>query len=298
MRVNITIVTRNRLGLTKLCLDSLLRKTRGSFTAHVVDNGSADGTRDFLERLASEDPRVRPHFFSRNMGVAVAANYGWALLDAPYYLKLDNDMLVEDPRRLETLLDLLEGNPDLGLTGWQVLARQKTSPASLAGGAAFRAADFCGGACVLVPRRVHEVLGFWNEDYGKYGFEDLEYSNRAVLAGFRVGYPDGAAAVRHLGYEAPDGEYEREKKKNIASAQSGEKLFVLNKLMFENGVRPLYVQRKYLPEISGGRVVFRTNPACAAIVRTQRALLEKTRYTVNGESVALDLSALKSRGSD
>jgi GT2 family glycosyltransferase len=296
MHVNITIVTYNRLNLTELCLASLLDRTRGSFTVQVVDNRSTDGTRDFLDRLAAKDARVRPHFLDRNMGVAVAANYGWALLDAPYYLKLDNDMLVQDPGWLEKLLHVLEENPDVGLAGYQILGRQKTSPVSLAGGVPFRLADFCGGACVLVPRRVHERLGFWNEDYGKYGFEDLDYGNRAVLAGFRIGYPDDDASVRHLGYEVPDRLYEGEKKKSVTSARSGEKLFVLNKLMFENAVRPLYVDRKHLPEISGRRVVFRTNPGYGAIVRMQRDLLAKTGYTVEGERIALNLVQWKSAG--
>ena len=294
MHVNITIVTCNRLNLTARCLASLLRNTDGPFTAQVVDNGSADGTQDFLKRLAAEDARVRPHFIDRNMGVAVAANYGWAALDAPYYLKLDNDMLVRDPLWLKKLLDVLEGNPDLALAGYQILGRQKIAPAFLGDGTAFRMADFCGGACVLVPRRVHERLGFWNEDYGKYGFEDLEYSNRAVLAGFRVGYLDDDAAVSHLGYEVPERNYEEGKKQSIASAQSGEKLFILNKLLFENAVRPLYVKRKYLPEISGQGIVFKKNPEYAAITKIQRNLLAKTSYTVNGESIALNLAQWKS----
>ena len=31
---------------------------------------------------------------------------------------------------------------------------------------------------------MHERLGFWNEGFGRYGYEDLEYSWRARKAGY------------------------------------------------------------------------------------------------------------------
>ena len=111
MRANITVVTYNRFDLTYRCLESLLTKTRSEFFCNVVDNASSDGTREYLQTLAVSHPNVKVHFLNRNMGVAVASNYGWAETEAEYYLKLDNDIEILDGDWLERLLTFMDTNP-------------------------------------------------------------------------------------------------------------------------------------------------------------------------------------------
>jgi len=87
--INISIVTYNRLSLTRLCLESLFSKTHGNYTVHIVDNNSTDGTAAYLKDIAAKQDRAKVIFLGRNYGPAVAANYAWAALDADYYVKLD-----------------------------------------------------------------------------------------------------------------------------------------------------------------------------------------------------------------
>ena len=92
MRAHIGVVTWNRLELTRLCLSSLLQLTPPGYSLTVVDNGSTDGTQEYLLSLASAHPHVRLHLLRRNMGVAVASNLAWDDADeADYYVKLDNE---------------------------------------------------------------------------------------------------------------------------------------------------------------------------------------------------------------
>jgi len=152
---------------------------------------------------------------------------------------------------------------------------------------------------VLVPRSTHERFGFWNEDYGKYGFEDLEYSDRVRLKGGRVGYLPEEGLVRHLGFAggAVIAAYEREKKSAAKSAKQGEALYVLNKFLFANGIRDVRVDRRYLPRPGTAgedkSIRFALNERYLPITRLQRAYVGKISYRGLPEGIELDLSALQ-----
>lgn len=279
---NITVVTFNRLALTKRCLESVLEKTPGDFALNVVDNASTDGTREYLPALAARTPRMRVRLLERNMGVAVGANLGWSMVDAACYIKLDNDVEILDPAWLDALLATLGNNPEIGMAGYLLCAwPHRLERLRLPGGDIFLSSAFCNGGCAAIPARVHEELGFWTEDYGKYGFEDVDYSDRVLARNLLAGYLEGGdKAVRHLGFEPGqvNEKYEGKKRGNTNSPDQGRRLYVLNKFLFSKGIRPMNVIRRYLPEDDGGTVKFRSNPAYAPILRIQQEWLPKIRY--------------------
>lgn len=296
MSINICMVTWNRLELTRRAIESLLAKTAGDFTLHVVDNASTDGTQDYLEELAARHGNVRLFLLRRNMGVSVGANMGWGAQDADYYVKLDNDIEILDPDWLQNLVSLLAANPELGMVAhlsgdWPYEITQL----SLGSGDILDASACCNGGCVMIPRRTHEKLGFWNEDYGLYGFEDLEYSERAALAGMICGYVPKRGMVGHLGYApgAASPRHEASKGRSIESHGRAEKLFVLNRFLFSRGLRPLYMGRKYLPEVHDGQISFRTNADVMPILKLQEELLQKISYEVTPEGVSIDAASLR-----
>ncbi|MDL2272026.1 glycosyltransferase [Desulfovibrio sp. OttesenSCG-928-I05] len=301
MRVNITVVTHQRLALTRLCLESLLPTVAGKdVRVTVVDNGSNDGSRDYLTALAGNWPHMVLHLLPRNMGVAVAANYGWADCDADYYMKLDNDIEILKADWLDALLAIADANPDLGQLGYCCCPWHAIEAMTLPSGHRFRSGGACNGACVLIPRHAHAALGFWNEDYGRYGYEDLDYNNRALLHGYRIGYADDDNAVAHRGFERDvDENRENAKKRNLDTVIAGEKLYLLNKFLFEEKIRDLYVPRKYLPSCgTGGKdgrsgIRFSMDPAYQPILRLQQDLLARVSYTVDGDTVSLDLSSFR-----
>ncbi len=294
-RVNITVVSHNRLALTRLCLESLARWWPDGAVAHVVDNGSTDGTRAFLLDLQERDPRLQVFLLSRNMGVSVAANLGWAAADADAYLKLDNDMLIRRADWLDQLVDAAARNPELGMIGYQFCSWHVTRGVVLQSGDRFVESDCCGGGCVLIPRAIHERFGFWNEDYGPYGFEDLDYGTRVSLGGCRIGYIEAPGRVEHLGYAENfvDADREAAKRAHVASETRGKKLYVLNKLMFEQGARPLYVPRKYLPEMREEGIRFRTNPDYQPLLKLQARYVPLVDFSEGPEGVRVDLRRIR-----
>ena len=92
-----TIIIPNYNGLDFLepCLESLSRQTVHDFKVLVVDNGSSDGSVEWLRER--EIPSV---FLEENTGFPGAVNVGIREADTPFVLLLNNDTTV-DPRFVE-----------------------------------------------------------------------------------------------------------------------------------------------------------------------------------------------------
>jgi glycosyltransferase involved in cell wall biosynthesis len=294
MLANITIVTHNRRDLTIRTLDSLLAKTRGRFVVNIVDNGSRDGTGEYLSSLAGAD-NVRIHLLRRNMGVAVAANLGWAAVRAPYYVKIDNDVEILEGTWLERLLSTMRRNPAIGMAGYRLCNwPHRREIVALPDGERFISSETCNGGCAAIPEAVHERLGFWVEDYGRYGFEDQDYSARVTGLGLLAGYVDEADGIlKHIGFEPEsiNPSSERAKAQSMESLAHGRGMYVLNRFLFTNGLRPLYAQRRYLPDVSGDAVRFASNPDYAAIVRIQQEYIGKIRYEQTEKGIRVSFSS-------
>ena len=112
MRVSVIIPTYNSGHLVVDAIASALAQTRAPAEVVVVDDGSADDTR---ERLATFGPPVR-YVYQENAGVAAARNRGLSKSHSELIAFLDADD-VWHPRKLECQVRALDDNPDLGLVG-------------------------------------------------------------------------------------------------------------------------------------------------------------------------------------
>jgi len=101
----------NALEYTKLCVDTLFRHTSSTKTPyHVIfiDNGSDDGTREYLEGLKAMYPEiVRVVHNAVNQGWVFAVNQGIAALspEAEYVLLLNNDTMFVQENWLGRIID-------------------------------------------------------------------------------------------------------------------------------------------------------------------------------------------------
>src|SRR5438105_241666 len=113
---SVVVVTRDGLMFTKLCLESVLGNLDGpALELIVVDNGSTDGTVDYLDHLAKRDQRVRFVAKDWNMGFAAAANLGLGQARGQCFVLLNNDTIVP-PSCLARLTKYLEPG-DIGGVG-------------------------------------------------------------------------------------------------------------------------------------------------------------------------------------
>lgn len=86
---------------------SVQAQTHQDFECLLVDDGSGDGTRALIERLAREDLRLRPIILPRNQGVSAARNAALDAARGEWVALLDADDLWE-PQRLARLLQAAE----------------------------------------------------------------------------------------------------------------------------------------------------------------------------------------------
>jgi len=95
IEASIVVVTFNHLPFTRMCLASLLANTDGP--AHeviVVDNGSDDGTAEFLRQVTALNPHVRLILNDINRGFAPANNQALAEARGNVLVLLNNDTIV------------------------------------------------------------------------------------------------------------------------------------------------------------------------------------------------------------
>ncbi|MGN6091341.1 MAG: glycosyltransferase family 2 protein [Luteibacter jiangsuensis] len=118
VRLSIVIITWNELGNLERCLRSLLDKVDFSRDeVIVVDNGSTDGSAEFVATL----PQIRYFPLERNFGVGPARNRGLFLARGKYCMTLDNDtiFLTDDPGSI--VEDFFLSHPDAGVVGFELL---------------------------------------------------------------------------------------------------------------------------------------------------------------------------------
>ena len=257
--VNITIATFNRVECTEQCIQSIIERTSYPYTLNIIDNGSSDGTKKYLkgiQRKPEYAERInRIVMLDRNMGISPAYNLGWTLSDAPYYMKVDNDVVFLRDDWLQTLIDAANIENDIAMVGFGKNTcglRHKENDSLYYQGHV--------GGCTLIKREAHKRIGFWNEDYGLYGEEDADYGLRARLAGFsNVTCSDERGDF--IKYVAKlDTNFDTYTDWKKAERESNLKeIFLLNDVLFKCGFRDVYVDRKFLPVDIDGRITFRLN---------------------------------------
>lgn len=115
-RVSVLMTVYNGMPYLPAAVESVLEQTFADFEFIVVNDGSTDGTADYLAGVT--DPRLRV-LYQENAGTAVAANHGLEYCRGEYTARMDADD-VSLPHRLQTQVDYLDQHPRVGLVGAQM----------------------------------------------------------------------------------------------------------------------------------------------------------------------------------
>ena len=197
---SVVIVNWNRLDYLKDCLASLRGSGAGRLEIIVVDNGSSDGSVEYLRG----QPDVVLVANSSNEGYAPANNAGIARASGDYVLLLNNDTRVR-AGFLQPLLRVLDDDPGVGgcqcklltydvppvidglgsyLTWTGLLYHYKYGHPDEPAGAPFEifAAK---GAAFIIRRSLLQRVGAFDGDFFAY-LEDSDLSWRIWLSGSRV----------------------------------------------------------------------------------------------------------------
>jgi GT2 family glycosyltransferase/tetratricopeptide (TPR) repeat protein/2-polyprenyl-3-methyl-5-hydroxy-6-metoxy-1,4-benzoquinol methylase len=195
---SIIVVTHNQLHYTRQCLESLRFRTDEPFELIVVDNGSTDGSVDYLRA----QPEITLISNPDNRGFPAAANQGMQYARGQQVLLLNNDTILTTGW-LRRMLDALHSDPKIGMvgplsnsvSGPQEIAVSYSDLASLDGFAWEQGRQHAGeyvdlerlvGFCLLIRREVVDTIGVLDERFGVGNFEDDDYCRRAQHAGYRT----------------------------------------------------------------------------------------------------------------
>lgn len=213
MEIKTTIIIPNYNGLSFMepCFESLKEQTVRNFKVLVVDNGSTDGSVEWLK-----EHRIPSIFLKENTGFSGAVNTGIRAADTPYVLLLNNDTRVEPGfvAAMERAMDqspkifsvssrmiqmyhpeLLDDAGDMySILGWAY--QRGVGRSSELYQKSCRVFSACAGAAIYRRAVFHEI-GLFDELHFAY-LEDIDVGWRAKLYGYDNVYcPD--AAVYHVG---------------------------------------------------------------------------------------------------
>lgn len=197
MEASIIIPTLNALDYTKKCLASLRRHTKFPYKLIIVDNGSTDGTREWIEKQKD----ITLIKTKENLGYAAACNLGMNLSNSEYLVFSNNDLLFT-PGWLTQFIETTKINSRIGLVGpitnnaagshREMLRSYQNDEEMFKMAADIRQRN--SGFILQVPwlvffltlikRSVVDKIGALDESFGLGGHDDLDYSMRANEAGF------------------------------------------------------------------------------------------------------------------
>jgi GT2 family glycosyltransferase len=197
---SIVVVSHDSLDQTRRCLEALRAAAEEHHPAELifVDNGSRDGTAEFLQAQAD----VHLIRNADNLGAPHARNQGLAVARGAHVVFMDSDVMVTrgwlgrllyhaevDARAgcVGCLSDRAGHDQQVALPGAgdaaavRALAEQRASEHHRQ----FRYQGLLTSFLLLVRREVIETIGGFDETFSPWGFEDDDFTLRAHLAGFR-----------------------------------------------------------------------------------------------------------------
>lgn len=195
MFISIVIPTYNRKPILEKCLRALEKQQFtdnkiSQYEVILVDDGSTDGTLEWLEKHRSELSHVYP-FSQAHLGPAAARNLGVENAKGDIIIFIDSDLVVTE-RFLQSHADALEkgkqslGHDRLFTYGWVINTCNFENPTSEPYKITdFSAAYFATGN-VAIPRKWLEKVGLFDTRFQLYGWEDLELGVRLKQLGLKL----------------------------------------------------------------------------------------------------------------
>ena len=211
--VSVIVVNWNGLAYLSECLESLAGQSYPALEIVVVDNGSTDGSVEYLR--AGHRGRFHLVESPANLGFAGGNNLGIRAAKGAYFALLNNDAAA-DARWVEALVAAAEADPRVGMCASKIYVWDR--PGLLDGAGLLVSGDGIGrgrgrhepdreefaheedallpSACAALYRRAMlDEIGLFDEDFFAY-CEDTDLGLRGRIAGWRCRYVP-AAVVRH-----------------------------------------------------------------------------------------------------
>ncbi|WP_084506694.1 NAD-dependent epimerase/dehydratase family protein [Geminicoccus roseus] len=194
-KLTVVVGTCDRCGDLSDLLDSIELHTHTPHLVVVSDAGSTDGTIEMLEKRRQANLVVVRE--GERRGQARALNEVFASVSTPYVCWVSDDNLITEGG-LDRAVEILEGNPRIGMVGLKV--RDLVGP--------FIKAPYIGGIGVagvlnvnqgVLPTELLRKLGGFDEELRDYGI-DPDLTLRVLKAGKEVCFTKEVAVLHRRGW--------------------------------------------------------------------------------------------------
>lgn len=198
--VSVIILTHNKLEYTRICLPSLLATDYAPWELIVVDNGSTDGTQEWLHSFskttAEKGVSLRVIMNDHNIGCSTARNMGAQAANGSKLVFLDNDVALRSSRWIKIFIERLGSDPKNVVIGPKLVYPFEPYDIQCAGvgisrtgrvqfrGRGFprddRHFDFATevqcliSACIMLKRTPFEEAGGFDEAFNPVEYEDFD----------------------------------------------------------------------------------------------------------------------------
>ncbi len=248
-RIDVIVVCWNDKEKIATALDSVFALSEvqadpGFANVVVSDNGSTDGSREFIQERYGD--RVTIVENGANLGFAAACNRAFAQTSAPIVFLLNPDAELKD-FSLATMVAFLDATPRCGIAGSRIYNYDGTIQQScgefdtwagaflrssawgelrpfrrFANGAGLRdfhydkpaRVDLAIGAALAIRRALLDEIGPFDEQFFLY-HEEVDFAKRAADAGWETWFVPTSEAV-HEGMGSAKGQYNVETRKQIS----------------------------------------------------------------------------------
>ena len=130
-RISVVIITRNRKEYLRECLESVFSQSYPDLEILIGDNGSEDGTRPYLEALASSDKRIRTLFYPKNLGSCEGRNKLLQIATGALWFIIDDDAFFTSSEDLTRCAEEFERLPKAGAIGFTVVNAKEQATLNL-----------------------------------------------------------------------------------------------------------------------------------------------------------------------
>lgn len=196
--LTIVVIMYNAVAYSAKCLESIRKHTKVDYRIHMLDNGSKDHTREWLQGL--EAGLVDRHYSDQNLGAPGGRNYLLRRIPlGKYVVFLDNDCEVFEGWDRTIINAFLADSAigALGHAGWYLHVQKEHRVVIPPKDKGVAEIDVLTGYCMAMTRAAMRSCGLLDEGYGLYLFEDDDYCLRIKLAGYKVMSVPGIPVVHH-----------------------------------------------------------------------------------------------------
>jgi len=199
---DLVLLSWNHLEETQPCLESLLSSTRVPCRLLIVDNGSEEDVRAFLQavtpRGAIQEIVVLQN--ETNEGFPRGMNRGIAASRAPFVCLLNNDLRFT-VGWLQEMIDVAQATPSVGVMNPTSSTFGNYPPKGMSLQAyadrlqqshgQYVEVGMCIGFCMLIKRDVLDRIGGLSEEVERIFFEDEDFCMRAQQVGYQCVVAEG-----------------------------------------------------------------------------------------------------------